>query len=174
LFWFGGSTDQAPELVDFLEADADQSVKSNHAYVYRTRLDVTAIASGCGTWGRHLLGTVASLPIIFDDQARHLGQLRESEIEEGVSHEALKSGTNVVLAAGDLMVFGMTGKRLVLNAELFELCATEYTLAKTAGAPIKSPSCFARFVATRRLWADEARAAKRVAVGLLPFAVATS
>lgn len=174
LFWFGNANDRSPGLVDALAVLDVTSVRYIHALVYLSRLDVSAISSGSGSWGQRLLITAGTLPIIFDDQARHLGSLLEYKTEEAINQEALRSGTNVVATATDLMVFGMTGKRLIKNAELLEVCAAEHLLAETAGKPTRPLPWLTRYLATRCLRADEKRAAKRSALGLLPWPFAYS
>lgn len=163
-FWFGTSTDAAPVLAD----GTGGPVQALHAAILRARPDTCAIASGCGRYGAHLLDIVGALPIVFDEQARHLGRLSPAPADGGASRCQLASGTNLISAGGELFILGMTGRRLVLNAELFEKCAQAHVLAAATGKRTGQLPWIVRHLANRRLMKDEARAARRSRQGLIP------
>jgi len=167
-FWVASSRDAAPALVDILGSHASDPVRSLHARAYEARPDVCAIASGCGTYGAHLLDISGDLPVVFDEQARHLGRLSPGARHGDLCQMQLSSGTNVLSAQGQLLILGMTGSRLILNAELFEKCANAYVLAAATGRPTKQLPWIIRFIANRRLLQDERRALARVGAGRLP------
>ncbi|MEO9334709.1 hypothetical protein ABI260_20670 [Pseudomonas guguanensis] len=167
-FWFASSRDAAPALVDILCLHGSDPIQRLHAKAYEARSDVCAIASGCGTYGGHLLDITGELPVVFDEQARHLGRLSPGARHGDLCQKQLSSGTNVLSAKGQLLILGMTGSRLILNAELFEKCANAYVLAAATGKPTEQLPWIVRFIANRRLLKDEKRALARVSEGRLP------
>jgi len=162
--WFGGESDVAPRLVRLAEAGGAPV----HVAVYAARADVGAVAVGGGKFGRALAAFGGPMPVLFDEQARHLGIMGEACAAPVGLAAALRRGGNVALV-GDLPVcLGMTAKRLALNAELFEKCVKAYVLARAAGGPTHAPAWWARAIAGRRLIKDERRAAERFAQGQPP------
>ena len=127
-----------------------------------------AILVGGGDYARALAALGGRLPILFDEQARHLGALRgPCDGPEGLA-AAIRSGTNLAMVAGRPVSLGMTPQRLALNAELFEKCAKAYGLALVAGGPTPELPFWVRWIAGRRLLKDERRAGERFAQGLPP------
>ena len=161
-FWFAANEQATPVLVAL--TDSGSAIQHLHAQVYATRADIGAIASGCGRYGRHLLEVTGELPNVFDEQVRHLSKLMPSATPW---EKQLASGSNILSHNGELLVLGMTGARLMLNAELFEKCAHAYVLAAATGKPIPQLPWVVRFFATRRLRKDQQRASARMAQGLL-------
>lgn len=162
-FWFAASEEAAPSLVA-LHAESGSVTQRLHAEVYAARADIGAIASGCGRYGRHLLEVTGELPNVFDEQVRHLSKLMPSATPW---QKQLASGSNIVSHNGELLLLGMTGARLMLNAELFEKCAHAYVLAAATGKRIPQLPWVVRFFATRRLRKDQQRATARMAQGWL-------
>lgn len=162
-FWFAASNEAMPALLA-LGDEGGSAIQRLHAEVYAQRADIGAIASGCGRYGRHLLEVTGELPNVFDEQVRHLSKLMPS----GTSWQRqLASGSNILSHDGELLLLGMTGARLMLNAELFEKCAHAYVLAAATGKRIPQLPWVVRFFATRRLRKDQHRASARMAQGLL-------
>ena len=151
--WLGGEHDVAPRLIRLAEA---------------ARADVGAVAVGGGKFGRTLAAFGGRMPVLFDEQARHLGIMGEASAAPADLAAALRRGGNVALVGALPVCLGMTAKRLALNAELFEKCAKAYVLARAAGGPTHAPAWWARAIAGRRLIKDERRAAQRFAEGLPP------
>ncbi len=162
-FWFAASEAATPTLVT-LGADGASAIQQLHAQVYAARADISAIASGCGRYGRHLLEVSGELPNVFDEQVRHLSKLMPSATPWKTQ---LASGSNILSHNGELLLLGMTGARLMLNAELFEKCAHAYVLAAATGKRIAQLPWLVRHFATRRLRKDQQRATARMAQGLL-------
>jgi ribulose-5-phosphate 4-epimerase/fuculose-1-phosphate aldolase len=162
--WFGGEGDVAPRLVRLAEAVGAPV----HAPVYAARADVGAVAVGGGSFGRTLSAFGGRMPVLFDEQARHLGVMDAACATPADLAAALRRGGNVALVGGLPVCLGMTVKRLALNAELFEKCAKAYVLARAAGGPTHAPAWWARAIAGRRLIKDERRAAERFAQGQPP------
>ena len=162
--WRGRGGDAAPVRLA-LSAEREAPID---AAVYVARPDVGAIAAGGGDYGRALADFGGRLPILFDEQARHLGALlRPCDRPEELA-AALRSGANVAMVAGAPVCLGVTPQRLALNAELFEKCAKAYGLALAAGGPTPELPGWVRWIANRRLRKDERRAAARFAEGLAP------
>jgi ribulose-5-phosphate 4-epimerase/fuculose-1-phosphate aldolase len=162
-FWFAASEEATPNLV-VLRADGASAIQQLHAQVYAARADIGAIASGSGRYGRHLLEITGELPNVFDEQVRHISKLMPRDTPWKTQ---LASGSNILSHNGELLLLGMTGARLMLNAELFEKCAHAYVLAAATGKRITQLPWRVRHFATRRLRKDQQRAAARMAQGLL-------
>jgi ribulose-5-phosphate 4-epimerase/fuculose-1-phosphate aldolase len=145
--------------------------QAQHVDVYAARADVGAIASGGGAFGRMLGSFGGDLPQLFDEQARHLGAtvmpMRRS-MDAAQKPSSLATGGNVWVTENDVMVFGSTLHRLVLNAELLEKCAKAYVLAKATGMPLHTLPWWVCHIANGRLKKDQKRAAQRFAQGQLP------
>jgi ribulose-5-phosphate 4-epimerase/fuculose-1-phosphate aldolase len=162
--WFGRGDVPAPVRLSVSSAD---DVPIDTA-IYAARADVGAILVGGGDFSRALAALGGRLPVLFDEQARHLGAFRGRCSGPEDLSAALRSGANVALVGGAPVCLGMTPQRLALNAELFEKCAKAYALAFAAGGPTPEIPAWVRFIANRRLLKDERRARERFAHGLLP------
>jgi ribulose-5-phosphate 4-epimerase/fuculose-1-phosphate aldolase len=141
-----------------------------HAMVYRLRPDVGAVLVGGGRYARLLAESGEAMPVLFDEQARHLGRMgpAAAAISEAALAEALRDGGNALLAAGGPMTLGTTGQRMVFNAELFEKCATAWLLASSTGEAVAALPWWVGHIANGRLMKDERRATQRFARGQLP------
>lgn len=167
-FWFGHQDSASPWLVDLAQRAAQGEEERLHGQIYQARRDVCAIGCGTGEYAQYLLELCGAMPVLFDEQARHLGAL--SAVREGPQalRQQLQSGTNMLLTGQQLLVLGMTGQRLLLNAELFEKCAQAYVLAAATGKPIKRLPWWVRWIAGRRLQRDQLNACMRSKCYLLP------
>lgn len=161
--WFG--CDEAAPRRLAVSAAAEAPID---AAVYAARPDVGAVAVGGGDFARALAASGGGLPILFDEQARHLGATAAPRDGAKGLAAALRRGGNVGLVGGTPMCLGATPRRLALNAELFEKCAEAYVLAFAAGGPTPALPRWVRWIANRRLLKDERRAAHRFAQGLPP------
>jgi hypothetical protein len=151
----------------------EESAHTLHAAIYRARDDVGAIAIGGGTYGRFLGDFGGHLPQVFDEQARHLGRTapplpRVGHNIQGDAKRCLETGGNVWVCGNQVLVFGATAQRLVLNAELLEKCAKAFVLANATGAAIHTLPWWVCRIANGRLKKDQKRAEARFAQGLLP------
>jgi ribulose-5-phosphate 4-epimerase/fuculose-1-phosphate aldolase len=147
-----------------------------HATVYQLRPDVGAILTGGGLFSTSLHELGGTMPVAFDEQARHLGRMglgsRHGRPAPDTTTPQLKAtfanGTNTALI-GDLPIcLGTTCQRVVLNAELFEKCAQAYVLAAATGQPVSSLPWWVCTIAIGRLRKDQRHAAERFSQGLLP------
>jgi ribulose-5-phosphate 4-epimerase/fuculose-1-phosphate aldolase len=139
--------------------EAGDDVAALHAWCYRHRPDAGALALLTPRWS---LLHDAALPTLFDEQARHLGapwQPRQALAAR------LRGGGNAGLHDGRLLVLGVTLKRLVFNAELFEKCAQAHALAAATGQRVQRLPWWVRRIAGSRLRADQRRAAASHAAG---------
>lgn len=140
-----------------------------HAAIYALRPDVGAIVVGGGTFGRALAEFDGTMPLLFDEQARHLGHLGPPATRTATALEAaLRAGGNTALVEGVPVCLGTTVQRMVFNAELFEKCAKAWLLAAATGQPVHRLPWWVGRIANGRLLRDERRAAERFARGLLP------
>ena len=108
------------------------------------------------------------MPVLFDEQARHLGIMGQACAAPADLAAALRRGGNVALVGGLPVCLGMTAKRLALNAELFEKCAKAYVLARGGGRA--DPRAGVVGAGDRRTTTDQGRAARRPALRARPAA----
>jgi len=148
---------------------------SNHALIYQLRPDVGAILIGGGSYGALLHETGGVLPMLFDEQARHLGRMANPVSETAGSKferqlaRALSGGANAVMAGSVPIRLGTTCQRMVFNAELFEKCAKAFVLAWATGNPVTRIPWWVTQIARARLKEDERAAAAHFAAGKLPL-----
>jgi hypothetical protein len=141
-----------------------------HARIYQLRPDVGAILTGGGVFSTSLYDLGGTMPVAFDEQARHLGRMGRAALDMTPRElqATFANGANTALV-GDLPVcLGTTCQRLVLNAELFEKCAKAYVLAAATGQPVTTLPWWVCTIAIGRLRKDQRRASDRFAQGLLP------
>ncbi|WP_024682890.1 hypothetical protein [Pseudomonas syringae] len=164
--WLGKLDDLAPQVVDCNDSAADDG--QTHAAIYRARADVGAVLLGGGAFAKSLVDFGGVLPILFDEQARHIGHMAPPASSEQPLVRLLKRGGNAAVIDSTPVVMGTTGARMVLNAELFEKCAKAYTLAKACGTHLTLLPWWVVLVANGRLMKDEKRAAQCFAEGRIP------
>jgi hypothetical protein len=162
--WFGRGDHPGPVRLPISARDAAPIDTA----IYAARGDVGAILVGGGEYAHALAAIGFRLPVLFDEQARHLGALRGPCSRPEDLAAALRSGANVAMVAGAPVCLGVTPKRLALNAELFEKCAKAYALAFAAGGPTPEIPAWVRWIARRRLIKDQRLARARFAQGLEP------
>ena len=143
---------------------------SLHATVYRLRGDAGAILIGSNRWSVAIAAIGTSPPVMYDEQARHIGKIPaivDSSNSSGLE-TAIVSGATVI-HFGELCIrIGVTRDRAVFNAELYEKCATAYVLAHSSGGRIKKIPGWVQYIAGGRLRKDQKRAAESYAVGKIP------
>ena len=150
--------------------DASDGVAALHAHLYRARPDAGALLLGRSPWCTALAALNATIPLLFDEQARHIGKVEASVAAGDLPglEEAVAGGANVAIVGGQRLCLGVTPERIVLNAELFEKCAKAFVIAHSSGAPVKClPEKSCRFYIQRML-DDQARAAASLAAGRIP------
>lgn len=172
-----------PGYAEFLlvrpEQEKPESVSTNcpgedlpglHARLYRTRADAGAVLLSTTPWSAALAGTGETIPVLFDEQARHIGQVkapvRAGDIE-GLE-KALSGGANIAIIGEQRLCLGVTPERIVLNAELFEKCAKAFVIALSSGRRIRQIPWWVRSIAGSRMKKDQLRAAKCLAAGRIP------
>ena len=97
--WFGG--DEAAPRRLAVSAAAEAPID---AAVYAARADVGAVAVGGGDFARALAASGGGLPILFDEQARHLGATAAPRDGAKGLAAALRRGGNVGLVGGRPML----------------------------------------------------------------------
>ena len=150
--------------------DAPDGVAALHAKLYRARPDAGAVLLGRSPWCTALAALDATMPVLFDEQARHIGKVEASVAAGNLPglEKAVAGGANVAIIGGQRLCLGVTPERIVLNAELFEKCAKAFVIAHSSGAPVNSlPGKSCRFY-IQRMWDDQVRAAETLASGRIP------
>ncbi|UZD97734.1 hypothetical protein LOY64_12270 [Pseudomonas corrugata] len=164
--WLGKLNDPEPAWTAWTVSHGGDT--QTHATIYMARKDVGAILLGGGAFGNCLTDFGGVLPILFDEQARHLGYMGPPVNADVQLPQSLQRGGNAVVVRGVPACLGTTGPRMALNAELFEKCAKAYTLAQATGARLTRLPWLVSFVANGRLMKDEKRAALCFARGQIP------
>lgn len=164
--WWGRLEDVAPTCIDW-PAHVKGDSQTHHA-IYRARADVGAILLGGGDFARSLGDFGGVMPILFDEQARHIGHMGGPAASIHDIATALQRGGNAALIKGVPVTLGTTGTRMALNAQLFEKCAKAFTLAKASGARMTLLPWWVVLVANGRLMKDEKRATHCFARGEIP------
>lgn len=141
-----------------------------HARLYRARADAGALLIGNTPWSTALAGIATTIPILFDEQARHIGKvespLREGDLE-GLE-TAIEGGANIALIGEQRLCLGVTPERIVFNTELFEKCAKAFVIAHSSGQRIRRIPWWVCAIAGGRLKKDQERAAESLAAGRIP------
>jgi hypothetical protein len=137
-----------------------------HAQVYRLRADAGALASISTATSDALAESGVHVPIVFDEQARHIGEAWHGTDATRLDR-ALLGGANAGLVEGRLLVIGVTPSRMIFNAELFEKSSHAYLLARgdAPGRKTHLVPWWVRLIAGRRLRRDQANAARCHAQG---------
>jgi hypothetical protein len=137
-----------------------------HAQVYRLRGDAGALASLSTATSSALAASGVHVPIVFDEQARHIGNAWPNSAAAELDR-ALQGGANAGVVEGRLLVIGVTPSRMIFNAELFEKSAHAYLLARgdAPGRKTHLIPWWVRLIAGRRLRRDQANAARCHAQG---------
>lgn len=144
-----------------------------HAALYRTREDAGAVLLGATAWSAHLETLGVSPPVLFDEQARHIGEVT-SPVAAGDTVglvRALAGGSNVAVYGGRRICLGTTRERMVGNAEVFEKCALAFVVARATGQRLATIPWWVRVIAGSRLRRDQRRAAESLARGEMPVEV---
>lgn len=137
-----------------------------HGQAYALRSDAGALASISTATSAALARSGVHVPIVFDEQARHIGEAWPSSPAAQLAG-ALAGGSNAGLVDGRLLLLGVTPSRMIFNAELFEKCAHAYLLARgdAPGRKTHLVPWWVRLIAGRRLQRDQAKAARCHAAG---------
>lgn len=160
--------DDAVRLVGF--GARDVGAAELHGSLYRARADAGALLFGTTPWSAALCSIGVAVPILFDEQARHIGKM-EDPVGAGQGEQllaALRRGGNVALYGQERICVGTTPDRVVFNADLFEKCVKTYLIAHASGASIRQVPPWARYMTGRRLAAAQRRAAASYASGRVP------
>ena len=177
-FLFLEGCSESATLQSFVEIGESENdtvhAPRTHAWIYRLRPDIGSIVVGGGTYGAllHKIGSV--LPMLFDEQARHLGRMRGPVTRtDGPAFgralaDAIGGGANAVVVKGIPIRLGITCQRMVFNSELFEKCAKAFVLASATGTPVTQIPWWVSKIATGRLRKDERNATHSFAQGKLP------
>jgi len=151
-------------------ASPGDGIPKLHALLYRARPDAGALLVGSSPWCTALAGLDATIPVLFDEQARHIGSV-EAPVHEGDVaglEKAIAGGANIAIIGEQRLCLGVTPERIVLNAELFEKCAKAFVIAYSSGGPVRRIPWWVRHIAGGRMRKDQVRAAESLAAGRIP------
>jgi hypothetical protein len=140
------------------------------AAVYRTREDAGAVLVGSTPWSAALASLGTAVPTLFDEQARHIGTMRDP-VPVGRRRRALKAlrgGCNISLYGDQRICIGTTPDRVVFNADLFEKCCKAFVIACASGNRIHEVPALVRYIAGGRLKKDQERAMASYQQGRIP------
>jgi hypothetical protein len=149
-----------------LPLNEPSGIPALHGRVYQLRPDAGALASISTKTSRELARRGVRVPIVFDEQARHIGEAWPNVAITRLP-QALAGGANAGLVDGRLLLLGVTPSRMIYNAELFEKSACAYLLAR-GDEPYRKTHLvpwWVRMIAGRRLRRDQALAARCHAAG---------
>ncbi len=166
LVWLQGA-DAVAESTLLSDAGGEALV---HAAVYQKRADAGAVLLSTTDWSEQLSVLQRSVPVLFDEQARHIGRMAEPVAagETAALLEAVKDGSNVALYGVQCLRIGMTRDRIAFNAELFEKCAMAFVIAVSSGQKLSTVPAWVRYIAGARLRKDQKRAQESYALGRIP------
>ncbi len=148
----------------------DDGASGLHAAVHRTRPDAGAVLIGTTPWSAALASIEMTVPVLFDEQARHIGKT-EDPVPAGQPERALhalRGGGNVALHGDQRICIGTTANRVVFNADVFEKCCKAFVIAYATGHRIHEVPALVRYIASRRLHKDQKRAAASYEEGRIP------
>ena len=166
--WLGKFTDHGPSRVDWSQGHLSDEICDTHAAIYRARPDVGSVLLGGSAFGARLVDVGGRIPLLFDEQARHLGWMGESADNNAQVEASLRRGGNCLVIRGMPVCLGSTPTRMAMNAELFEKCAKAYVLASATGQRLTTLPWVVCYVATRRLKKDQKAACLAFAAGRMP------
>lgn len=160
--------DDEPE--PFVMSGPGDGTAGLHARLYRARPDAGAILIGTTPWCTALAGLDETIPVLFDEQARHLGRT-SAPVREGDFTGLLKAiadGANIAIIGEQRLCLGVTPERIVFNADLFEKCAKAFVIAHSSRGTVCQIPWLVRYIAGGRMKKDQARAAETLAAGRIP------
>ncbi len=166
--WLGKFGDPAPQVCDWAHSDLKDETRDTHATIYRSRQDVGAILLGGSKFGSCLADFEGRIPLLFDEQARHLGWMGYPAANNHQAKKSLNQGGNCMVFRGLPVCLGSTATRMAMNAELFEKCAKAYVLATATGQHLSTLPWWVAHIATRRLKKDQKAAGIAFAAGQMP------
>lgn len=160
--------DDEPRTVSM--ADPGSGEAAVHARIYGARPDVFAVAFGTSPWTSVLAPLGPTVPVLFDEQARHIGPMRAATGSERSERlvAAFSGGANAAFDGKQRACLGSTPERIVFNTDLFEKCAKAWVIARSAGRPVRRIPWWVRVIAARRLRRDQRRAARSLTAGSIP------
>lgn len=162
------SADEMPEHV--VMNDPVDRTAGLHSRLYRVRPDAGALLIGTTPWCTALAGLDVTIPVLFDEQARHLGKTG-APVKKGDFpglENAIADGANIAIIGEQRLCLGVTPERIVFNADLFEKCAKAFVIAHSSGRTVHSIPWLVRRIAAGRMKKDQVRAAETLAAGRIP------
>jgi len=161
-------------ILDFelimIDGKLKPSVESSmHAAIYEARHDVGAIIHTHQVYTSALTLIKASIPALFDEQARFLGRSVEiipyapsgtSFLKRKVAKHVKGSSNAFMMQNHGALVLGHDVQRAVHNVEILEKCALAYLLALCTDRKITNIPALVREIAVSKLRSDQRKSAR--------------
>ena len=148
-----------------LAGERKPSVESGmHAAIYRTRPDVNAIAHTHQVYASALALIDASIPALFDEQARFLGRSvavipyapsGTGLLKNTIARHIRDHSNAYLLQNHGALCLGADVEQVAHNVEILEKCALAYLLALCTGNKVSRIPLAVREIAFSRLRADQ-------------------
>jgi L-ribulose-5-phosphate 4-epimerase len=157
-----------------LEGTLKPSVESvMHAAIYRTRGDVNAIVHTHQVYASALTLIQASIPTLFDEQARFLGRSVEiipyapsgsGMLANTIARNVRDHNNAYMMQNHGALVFGHDMERAVHNVEVLEKCSLAYLLALCTERQVTRIPLVAREIAFSKLRKDQKKLEKGITI----------
>ncbi len=151
--------------LSLLAGEHAPSVESGmHASVYRARPDVNAIVHTHQVYASALALIKASIPALFDEQARFLGRSVDvipyapsgtGLLKTKIARHIRDHHNAYILQNHGALCFGIDMERAVHNVEILEKCSLAYLLALCTERPVSKIPLAVREVAFAKLRQDQ-------------------
>ena len=158
--------------LNIIEGDLKPSVESAmHGAIYQARADVNAVVHTHQVYASALTLIKASIPALFDEQARFLGRSVDiipyapsgtGFLKNTVAKHVKNHNNAFMMQNHGALVFGHDIERAIHNVEILEKCAQAYLLALCTERKISKIPLAVREIAFAKLRADQ----KKVEQGL--------
>lgn len=160
--------------LNLLEGHLTPSVEAAmHSVIYQTRPDVNAVIHTHQVYASALTLIKASIPALFDEQARFLGRSVEiipyapsgtGFLKNTVAKHIKNHNNAFMLQNHGALVFGHDMERAIHNVEILEKCALAYLLALCAERPVSKIPLAVREIAFAKLRSDQRKAEQGLSV----------
>jgi ribulose-5-phosphate 4-epimerase/fuculose-1-phosphate aldolase len=148
-----------------IEGARKPSVESAmHAAIYRARADVNAAAHTHQVYASALSIINASIPALFDEQARFLGRTVDiipyapsgaTSLAKTIARHVKNHNNAFIMKNHGALIFGHDMERAAHNVEILEKCSLAYLLALCSDKPISKIPLAVREIAFAKLRKDQ-------------------
>jgi L-ribulose-5-phosphate 4-epimerase len=160
--------------LNIIEGDLKPSVESAmHGAIYQARADVNAVVHTHQVYASALTLIKASIPALFDEQARFLGRSVDiipyapsgtGFLKNTVAKHVKNHNNAFMMQNHGALVFGHDMERAVHNVEILEKCALAYLLALCTDRKVSKIPLAVREIAFAKLRGDQKKVEQGLAV----------